>query len=236
MWRSAGMKARPCARRCCGPVGGDVVGAGEVDAARQRPENAHQDLGELGLAVAADAGDPVDLAGPHGEARAGRARHGRRRARPRSSATVRIGSPISVDGAGTSVTLLPTIIRVSSGDRDGARIGGGDGLAAAHHRHPVGMGDDLAELVGDEHDGGAARRDARGSVRSRRSDSWSVSTAVGSSRIRMRGAADQHLQDLDPLLLGDRQHADRLVEVDLEAERLAVRPHLVGDLLGARGR
>ncbi len=47
--------------------------------------------------------------------------------------------------------------------------------------------------------------------------------------------ADEDLQDLDPLLLGDRQHPHRLVEIDLEAERLAVRPHLPGDLLQAAG-
>ena len=136
---------------------------------------------------------------------------------------------MAVEGIGTSVTVAADDHLRQLRDGDGARIGGGDGPAAAHHRDPVGVGDDLAELVGDEHDGGAARRDAPHGAEQ------PVGFLVGEHGGRLvedqdARPADQHLQDLDPLLLGDRQHADRLVEIDLEAERLAVPPDLVGDL------
>ena len=107
------------------------------------------------------------------------------------------------------------------GDRDGARIGSRDGLAAAHHRDPVGVGDHLAELVGDEHDGGAAGGDAA----HRRQKPLRLLVGEHGGRLvedEDAGAADEHLEDLDPLLLGDRQLVDRLSRIDLEAELVAL--------------
>ena len=102
-------------------------------------------------------------------------------------------------------------MRVSSATEIVARIGGRHGLAAAHHGDPVGVGDHLAELVGDEHDRGAARGDAA------HGREKPLRFLVGEHRGRLvededAGAADEHLEDLDALLLGDRKPADRPVE------------------------
>ena len=49
------------------------------------------------------------------------------------------------------------------------------------------------------------------------------------------GAADEHLQDFDALLLGDRKPADRAAKIDLEADLLAMAADLGLDLAEAAG-
>ena len=130
----------------------------------ERLEHAHENLGELGLAVAADAGDAVDLAAPNGEARAvekdvavaagaAELRDGQHRLADPLRWRRLLGDGGADDQAG------------QIGDRNLARIGGRHGLAAAHHGDAVGVGDHLAELVGDEHDRGAAGGDAAHDLR-----------------------------------------------------------------------
>ena len=55
-----------------------------------------------------------------------------------------------------------------------------------------------------------------------------VSTAVGSSRMRMSAFAVERLQDLDALLLPDRDVLDRARRVDAEAEALGELAHALG--------
>ena len=88
-----------------------------------------------------------------------------------------------------------------------------DHLAAAHDRDAVGHRHDLAQLVGDEDDGLALFLQRRSRPKSA-SASAGVSTAVGSSRMRMSAPRYERLQDFDPLLQADRaarrrSHRDR---------------------------
>ena len=101
--------------------------------------------------------------------------------------------------------------------RGRARIEHRDGSPAAHHRDPVGERGHLAKLVGDQHDGGAT-----GGERPHRGEK-AHSLLVGEDRRRLvededAGARQQHLDDLDPLLLRNRQLVDAAAGIDRKAE------------------
>ena len=162
---------------------------------------ADERLDQLALAVARDAGDAEDLAAraPPGSGRAPRARRGRpsrrrpatcerdrrrrigrararprglrRRLRGRACVAARRSSPAPARPASSSATAAPCTL-----------------AAAAQHRHLVGIGHHLAELVRDhQHRALAALRDRRARRPSTSSASCGVSTEVGSSRISRRG-------------------------------------------------
>ena len=97
-----------------------------------------------------------------------------------------------------------------------ARVAMGHHLAAAHHEHGVGRGHDLAQLVGDEEDGHAVALE----------DLEDLEQPVGFLggqhpgrfvQDQNAGAAEQGLQDLDPLLKSDRKIPDERVGIDLES-------------------
>ena len=150
-------------------------------------EEAHDAVGDAELALAGQAADAEDLALADGEADTSRT------VSPGMStqrcSTERISSPnsrFSLGRAGSAATLRPTIQEamsrtVTPGDR---RVL--DGEAVAQHHDAVGHVDDLVEAVGDEDDGdalgGQVAEGGRGGPRPR----ISVSTAVGSSRTRIR--------------------------------------------------
>ena len=97
------------------------------------------------------------------------------------------------------------------------RQAGGRHLAAAHHRDPVGDGQHLAELVADEHHAPAV-----GGHRAERPEQL-VDLLRGEDGGRLvhdqdPGAAVEQLEDLDPLLLADRQLPDLRPRVDPQAE------------------
>ena len=60
-------------------------------------------------------------------------------------------------------------------------------------------------------------------IANRRSTSWAESDAVGSSRIEDARLERQRLGDLDELLVGHRQAADRRADIDLDGELLEQR-------------
>ena len=97
------------------------------------------------------------------------------------------------------------------------REAGGRHLAAAHHRDPVGDGQHLAELVADEHHAPAV-----GGHRAERPEQF-VDLLRGEDRGRLvhdqdPGPAVQQLEDLDPLLLADRELPDLRPGIDPQAE------------------
>ena len=84
----------------------------------------------------------------------------------------------------------------------------GHQAAAAQHRDALRHAQHLAELVADEDDRQALRHHLAQHLEQRLA-SCGVSTAVGSSRIRMRAPRYQRLQDLHALALAHRQRATR---------------------------
>ena len=177
-------------------------------------------------------------------------------ARTSSDSAAQRGQPAVVVGASTSSTARtrprpaasgarsmisstsrPTIRRARSARRGaGRREPGGGHHAAAHHRDPVGDGQDLAELVADEHDAAAV-----GGHRPERPEQL-VDLLRGEDRGRLvhdqdPGAAVEHLQDLDPLLLADRQLPDpgRRVDPQPERARRARRSRRLGSRSGEPG-
>ena len=123
--------------------------------------HAHQRLGQFGLAVAADAGDAIDLA-----ARAGRAARRSTVTCPsaRAAATALEREHRRADRLATALGA-PAAARRRSARSGPAAISSAAvtvaTAAAAHDRDPVGEAAHLVQLVGHQHDGGAARRQAR---------------------------------------------------------------------------
>ena len=150
------MAASPHARRFPGLAARNSPPAPNSRRPAAARKQAHQDFGEFALPVPAHAGDAVDLALSDDELRD--AQH---------------VVPVSADGA--QVRHLQDGVadrrrglalvhdrgaddeprELSGGDL--ARIGGGDRPAAAHHGHAVGEGEHVVQLVGHQHDCGAAR-------------------------------------------------------------------------------
>ena len=184
-------------------------------AVRDRPDAA-QRLQQLRLAVAGDPRDADDLAGADREADAldpGDAgavahdqaldlEHRRAWARP---------APFST----RSSTLRPTISSASSSVEVSAVAPVRHHRALAHDRDVVGHRHDLAQLVGDQHDRAAlvaqVAQDAEQMVGLLRRQH--AGRLVQDQHL---GAAEQRLEDLDPLLEADRQVVHHGVEIDLE--------------------
>ena len=95
--------------------------------------------------------------------------------------------------------------RIELGDRRGHDL-----AAVAQHRHAVGDREDLVEPVGHEEDQQAFRFSAATTSNSA-SRSASDSTAVGSSRMRMRASTRQRARQLDELLRRRRSARRRAV-------------------------
>ena len=127
----------------------------------------------------------------------------------RSPSTCRTGSPISTLGfSSRNRTGRPTIISASLALVVPAGSASPDHAAPPQHRDAVGDVEDLVELVADEHDRLAGLAQA----------SEVLEQLLGLLRREHRGGLveDQHvdapverLQDLDTLLLADRQVLDR---------------------------
>ena len=188
----------------------------EGDGAEHRAAHAGKRLEELALAVAGDAGDADDLARMDREGRVRDAQH---------AAGVDHGEILDLEHrrAGRALALLDLQQHAPADHRLGElrRRGlggheGGDHLAPAHHRDPVGDRHDLAQLVGDQDD--------RLALRLQRPQQLEQGIGLGRGQHRGRlvededvGAAIEGLQDLDALLQADRQVADGRVDVDIEA-------------------
>ena len=182
-----------------------------ADTNAPRPEVAHprERLGQLALAVARDAGDADDLALADRE----------------RNVVHRDFSPIADDRQavhfeGPDVGQRPRLLERSrdvdlppdheSGERaerGRRRIDGGHGPATAQHRHAVGDGLDLVELVRDEDDGlpllghrAQSFEERFGLLRSEHGG-----RLVHDQNARL---AVERLQDLDALLLADRELPD----------------------------
>ena len=88
--------------------------------------------------------------------------------------------------------------------------------AAAQHDDAVAQGQDLGQLVGDEDQAhaalGQAAQDAEQLL-----DLGRGEHGRGLVQDQDAGVAVEHLQDLDPLPLADREAAHRPVEVDVES-------------------
>ena len=179
-----------------------------------------------------------------GRPRSARRRRGRpcRRSRRRAPRTrCRSNSPAR-DSPSTSSSTSPTVgldLREQrhrparpcggSGRRSSARcVGGRDDVAAvAQHGRGVAQVEHLAQAMADEQDATPRSRRPR-TIVNRRSTSWADSDAVGSSRIRTPRVDRQRLGDLDQLLVGHRQAADRRLDVEPDVELLEQRLRLRG--------
>ena len=119
----------------------------------------------------------------------------------------------------------PTMVRARvSASRPAVSGAGEHCLAAAHHRHPRRIADHLAQLVGDQHHRVAVVREA--AHEGERLDRLLVGQHRGGLvQDEDPGAEQQHLEDLDALLLGDGERADDGARVDLEAHVSRLRRH-----------
>ena len=197
----------------------------DPDAPRARPEPGDH-LGELALPVAGDRRDPDDLAAADREGRATQ----------RGQLPVVDGldvadleDGVAEPGRGSLHGLndfAPDHLPGQPGaGRPGGRNPGGRDLAPAHDRDPVGDREHLAELVADEHDAPSA-----GGHRSERPEQL-VDLLRGEYGRRFvhdenpRTAVEQ-LQDLDALLLTDRQLPDLGARIDPQAELFGELAHL----------
>ena len=196
------------------------------------------------LAVALDAGDAEDLAGAHARARRRapprRARRAptrrpstsstRRRLRRGRAAAARAAADRRADHRGRRASARRASPRAHSADRP----------AAAHHGDAVGDRQHLVELVGDEHDGRAlARRSAAQHAEQLARPRRGVEHRGRLVEDEHFGAAVQHLQDLDPLLLADRERRrsrrrDRPRSPKRSAER--ARPRAAGARMSSTAR
>ena len=201
----------------------------------QRRADAGQRVEQLRLAVAGDPGDADDLAGAHGEADPLDPRHAlvagdhevahlqHRLARPRRplldpqqhlAADHQLGQLLLAGLRG------PAVRHHGPGAHDADLVG---------HRH------DLAQLVGDQDDGAPLRlqvaQDAEQMVGLLRRQH-----ARGLVQDQDARAAEQGLEDLDPLLHAHGQARHRRVEVDLEPVVALQRRDLGPGALGTVGR
>ena len=186
--------------------------AADTDA--PRPEVAHprERLGQLALAVARDAGDADDLA------LADRERNVVRRAVSRDRPTtvepidfegpdVRRAASACSSGRTTSISR-PTMRAASELQRGRRGVDSRDRPAAAQHRYAVGDGLDLVELVRDEDDGLALL----GHRAERLEERFGLLRSEHGGRLvhdQDARLAVERLQDLDALLLADRELPDR---------------------------
>ena len=183
------------------------------------------DLGELGLAVAGDGGDADDLAGADLERRRHAAPAGRGRCRPDTSSTD------EHDRAGLERRPLESL----------------EDLAADHQAGEVGLGG--ARRPGCPAAVTLPRRMTviRSAIASTSSSLWLMNTTLRPAAVIDRSvrnssstscgredrrrlvhdqdprAAVEHLEDLDPLLLADRQLPDLGARIDPQAELLGER-------------
>ena len=179
-------------------------------------------LEQFALAVAGDAGDADDLARAQREVDRRRARVTPRRVAQRDRFGVeQRRRPASAGALSSSQPHLAADHQL--GQLLARRLGGRTRrhhLAVAHDVDRVGDRHDLAQLVRDQDDGHAAR--AQGAQ--------DAEQLIGLLRRQHRGrlvedqdarAAIQRLQDLDALLLADRQVADQRVGIDAAARSRA---------------
>ena len=163
---------------------------------------------QLGLAVAFDAGDADDFAGAHVERHVVQAPRAIARRSTDRSRTLSTTAPGFAAGFSTrSSTSRPTISRASSAALVSLVLTLADDRAVAHHRHVIGDRQHLRQLVRDDDDRLALlahapqdgeelvdflRREHRGRL-------------VENQQLR---APVERLQQLDALLLADRQRLD----------------------------
>ena len=190
----------------------EVVAFEAHGARRDRPQAAER-VDQLGLAVAVDAGDADDLAGPHLE---------RDVAHLLDPAVVERVQALDLEErlAGRRRLLVDAQQHLAPDHQPRQALLGRAGgverldlLAAAQHGDPVGDLEHLVELVGDEDDrlalGGEAADDREELLRLLRRQHGR--RLVEDEDV---GAAIERLQDLDALLLADRDVLDEGVRVD----------------------
>ena len=207
-----------------GRRGAGQVPAAQSDAPRGGGPQSHQRLAQLGLPVALHPGHAQDLSRPDLE---GHPVH----PDPAGLVGHRQVGHVQDHLAGLGLLLADPQLHVPADHQGGELVFGGRRWPLADHRAPpqhgdrVGDGLDFLELVRDEHDRGAARRELP-------DDPEQV---LGLSRGQHRGrlVEDQHgrvpdqcLDDLDPLLDAHRQVLHQRVRVYLQAVAVRQLAHL----------
>ena len=198
-------------------VGPGQLRAFDADAARHHAAHAAEHLGQLALAVATDTGHAHDLAGVD------------------IQADVVQGRQAVIAARGHATDLQPCLAvvpqRLLAVDTEGgppdhhARqlplVGvtrrGADHAALAHHRDAVADGADLAQLVADEDDGEAIGDEPPQRLEERR-DLLRHEHGGGLVEDQHAAVARERLDDLDTLLLTDREVLHQRVGPDGDAE------------------
>ena len=190
-----------------GHVPAREIGAVDGDpAAGGRPQPG-QRVGKLLLPVAADAGDPVDLAAAHGEADTVHTDA------PGSAHTQILDpEPHLAEWTGAALCRLALLPHHRPGQDLGIQtrgVGAGEHrFALAHHRYPRRVADHLAQLVGDEDHRVALFGEA--AHEGERRDRFLVGQHGGGLvQDENPGAEEPHLEDLDTLLLGEGERIGR---------------------------
>ena len=213
---------RDAGRDCVTRIASAEPPAGHLHGARRRRAHARDRLRELALAVTRHAGNAHDLAGAHPQ------RHLAQSASPPRSPWALTPSMLECDlsrrvlrdGSPRGVHFATDHHRRERPRRRVPNIHRRHRAAAAQHRHAVGDCHHLVELVRDE--------DHRLPLGRHRAQRLEQRIGLLWREHRGRLVHDQHpgfpverLQDLDPLLLADRELPDARTRVDREAVRLA---------------
>ena len=214
-WRSSGMYPTPASRISRVSHVGDV-GVAEEDLARGGLAHPHDDLDELGLAVALDARDAEDLAGMDGEGdavedRAAREALEREVLHPQDDA---VGDRRLLRAGRGQLRADHELGELAGVDALGVhRVDGG---SAPDHGDAVGDAEHLVELVRDEQDRQALLLELA-QVVEELVDLLRHQHRRGLVEDEGLGTAVEHLEDLDPLAVAHAEVLDELVGVDVEA-------------------
>ena len=181
--RSSGTRPKPASMNARGVAASRA--AVHANLAAHRRQQSAQGIGQLRLAVAGHAGDAEDLAALDRKVRVLAASR-----RPRVDAPTTALSARAVGAAASRLRGIsmrrPTISSASSALLVARSIAHRNQLALPQHRHAPARRQHLVQLVRDEDDRQAVHAPACAASRTAPRDSCGVSTAVGSSRIRMR--------------------------------------------------
>ena len=217
-------------------IAGPQLDAGDGDLARRQPAHARQRLGQLALPVARHPSDAHDLAAAHLQ------RDAVQRGQPAVTLCVQVVGLEHDIGERIRALPPPARLDLAADHQRGEALGRRarsrhrrDDAPAAQHGDAVGDLQHLVQLVRDEDDGAAVGRHRAQRLEER---ARLLRRQHGGRLVEDQDArvAVERLEDLDALLLADRELPDAGARVDGEAELIRQRGHLALERRRGRAR